>query len=71
MLNMDDGVVKALHQDKVVEHLLRNHSGRDWVILEGNCCTTAFCTILRRCFTTFKEYLYALNYCSFMGHWFT
>lgn len=42
MLNRDDGVVKAPHQDKVVERLLRNHSSRDWIILEVNCCTTSF-----------------------------
>lgn len=71
MLNTDDGVVKASRQDKVVEHLLRNDSGRDWVILEGSCCTAAFCTILRRCFTTFKGYFYALNCSFFMGSWFT
>lgn len=29
MLNRDDGVAKASHEDKVVEHLLRNPSNRD------------------------------------------
>lgn len=42
MLSRDDGVVKAPHQDKVVERLLGNQSSRDWIILEVNCCTTAF-----------------------------
>lgn len=55
MLNVGDGVGEASHQDKFIEYLLRNRSSRDWVILERNCCTAAFYTILRRCFTTFKE----------------
>lgn len=57
MLNRDDCVVKASHQEKVVEHLLKNPGNRDCIIPEWNCSTTAFCTILRRCFTIFKEYI--------------